>query len=118
MKTIFTLNKENAPFAYTVREHTPQFFFKYDVLNKPERTKTAIHIVRSALTISSHALFIVAALVEKAIRSTINLVKLGLDKTLSKDQQLSLKNKISEAARELKQAGSNFYHNHFIELFR
>lgn len=118
MSTIFNLNKESAPFTHTVREHTPQFFFKYDVLNKSEETKTAIHIVRSALTISSHALFIVAALVEKAIRSTISLVKFGLDKTLTKEQQENLKNKISNAATELKQAGSNFYHNHFRELFR
>ncbi len=118
MSTIFTLNKESAPFTHTVREHTPKFFFKYDVLNKPEGTKTAIHIVRSSLTISSHSLFIVAALVEKAIRSTIGLVKLGLDKALTKEQQQNLKNKMNDAATELRDAGYNFYHNHFVELFK
>lgn len=118
MSTIFTLNKENAPFTLTVREHTPNIFFEYDVLNKSEDTKTAIHIVRSAVTIGSHALFIVAALVEKATRSTIDLVKLGLDKTLTKEQQENLKNKMSVAVAELKQAGSDFYRNHFVELFK
>ena len=119
MSSIFNLNKENAPFTHSLREALPfqGFFFKYDIQNKGEGTSTAVHLVRSAITLAAFAGFIVAGLVEKAVRFIFDMIKKGIDKVLTKDQQDNIKNKAEKVGDQAKEAGKGFYQKHFAPLF-
>ncbi len=119
MSSILSLNKETAPLSHALREAVPfqNFFFKYNIERKPEGGSTAVHIVRSGVTITACSAFILAGLVEKAVRFILGLIKSGIDKVLSKQQQDNIKDKAGDAAEKAKDAGKGFFSKYFAPLF-
>lgn len=115
---IFTLDQDNAPFVHSIVQKAPNFVFNYDIANKPAEKSTFVHLIRSAFTVSAYSLFILVGLVEKAIRFSLSMIKKGIDKVLTKDQQDNIKQKAGAAAQGAKEAGKSFFETHFMPLFQ
>lgn len=112
----FNLNV-NTPFTHSIAQKIPGFILNYDVTHRPKNGSIYIHITRSALTISTRSLLILIGLVEKAIRFSIDLIKKGIDKTLSQESQEKIVQKFSSACESMKNAASKFYNDNFAPLF-
>lgn len=117
-ESIFSLTKDNAPIVHSLVEKTPNFILQYDVANKPAEKSTFVHLIRSAVTVVAYGVFILAGLVEKAIRFTLVMIKKGIDKVLTREQQDNIKQKAEEAAVTVKETGKSFFETHFMPLFQ
>ena len=115
---VFNLTEENAPFIYSLKKNVPSPIFNYDPANRPEGTSKFVHLVLSAVTVISISLFILAGLVEKAVRFTVEMIKKGIDRVLTKEQQDNIKQKADSIVVRAKNAGKDFFERHFAPFFK